>query len=370
MCDEAPMSHKFLLEGLDRTLRDLMDSKEPFGGKVLVLVGDFRQLPTVLRRASKAQIIAASFKKSYLWRRFKMLRLTENMRIRNNGNDPKLLEFDQWLEKLGDGKLPTLDEDNSLVQLPRELCTAINEDQVHVSRNDAVSFTFADIQAKSSSRDWLEFVASRAVLAPKNQHVDDINKICLDMLHGEESIIPSADSTVNPDSATHFPVEHINTLETAGIPPHKLILKKNAVVMLLRNLNINNGLCNGTRLIVDEVINDRLLKATIANGEGKGRTVLIPKIVMQPADETAFGFEWQRLQFPVRVAFAMTVHKSQGQTLDKVVVWLEDPVFGHGQLYVAGSRVGNPDNIRFFLKVKEGQVDFSTNNIVYEELLQ
>ena len=91
---------------------------------------------------------------------------------------------------------------------------------------------------------------------------------------------------------------------------------------------------------------------------------------MQPADETAFGFEWQRLQFPVRVAFAMTVHKSQGQTLDKVVVWLQDPVFGHGQLYVAGSRVGNPDNIRFFLKVKEGQVDFTTENIVYEELLK
>ena len=63
--------------------------------------------------------------------------------------------------------------------------------------------------------------------------------------------------------------------------------------MLLRNLNIRGGLCNGTRLIIEEIINDRLIKATIANGEGKGRTVLIPKIIMQPADESAFGFEWQ-----------------------------------------------------------------------------
>ena len=85
------------------------------------------------------------------------------------------------------------------------------------------------------------------------------------------------------------------------------------MIILLRNLNISGGPCNGTRLIVEDVINGRLIKATIANGEGKGRVVLIPKILTVPADETQFGFEWQRLQFPVRVAFAMTIHKSQGQ---------------------------------------------------------
>ena len=140
--------------------------------------------------------------------------------------------------------------------------------------------------------------------------------------------------------------------------------------MLLRNLNINGGLCNGTRLIVQEVINNRLIKATIANGQGKGRTVLIPKILMQPTDEKQFGFEWQRIQFPVRVAFGMTVHKSQGQTLNKVSVWLQEPCFGHGQLYVAASRVGSPDNIKFFVRSKEGHPDFTTRNVVYQELLE
>ena len=140
--------------------------------------------------------------------------------------------------------------------------------------------------------------------------------------------------------------------------------------MLLRNLNIRGGLCNGTRLIIQEVINDRLIKATIANGEGKGRTVLIPKVQTQPADEQKFGFEWQRIQFPVRGAFAMTLHKSQGQTLNKVAVWLEEPCFGHGQLYVAASRVGNPDNIKFFVKSLEGRPDYTTRNVVYNELLQ
>ena len=79
--------------------------------------------------------------------------------------------------------------------------------------------------------------------------------MCLQQLPGDEIVIPSADSTTNPDDATHYPVEYINSLRDAGIPPHRLVLKRNAVVMLLRNLNFNGGLCNGTRLIVEDVIN-------------------------------------------------------------------------------------------------------------------
>ena len=79
----------------------------------------------------------------------------------------------------------------------------------------------------------MEFAASRAILATTNEYVDDINKLCLNELNGEEIILPSADETVNPDDATHYPVEYINTLQASGIPPHKLILKKKAIVILL-----------------------------------------------------------------------------------------------------------------------------------------
>ena len=368
--DEAAMSHKFLLEGLDRTLQDLMDSKETFGGKVIVLAGDFRQLPTVIPKASRAQIVAASFKKSYLWPSFKIMRLEENMRIQNNGNDPKLIEFDHWLEQLGNGRLESVEEEDSFVTLPEQLRVKIDEKEQQKSMNDAINFTFGDITTKSAMPEWMEFVSSRAILATTNDFVNNINQICLDRLPGDEVIIPSADSTVDLDDATHYPVEYINSLQISGMPPHRLNLKKGAVLMLLRNLNIRGGLCNGTRLLIQEIINDRLIKATIANGEGKGRTVLIPKIQTRPADYNQFGFEWQRLQFPVRLAFAMTIHKSQGQTLNGVAVWLQEPCFGHGQLYVAALRVGNPDNIKFFVRSKEGHPDFTTRNVVYPELLQ
>ena len=281
-----------------------------------------------------------------------------------------MIAFDEWLKDLGDGKAETINENETFIAMPPQLCKQIDDKEVEKSRGDAVDFTFGDITAKSALPEWKDFIASRAILATTNEYVDEINDLCLSRIPGDDIIIPSADSTVNPDDATHYPVEYINSLKDTGIPPHCLILKKNAVVMLLRNLNIRGGLCNGTRLIIQEVINDRLIKATIANGEGKGRTVLIPKVQMQPADEQKFGFQWQRIQFPVRVAFAMTVHKSQGQTLNKVAVWLEEPCFGHGQLYVAASRVGSLDNIKFFVKSLDGQPDYTTRNVVYQELLQ
>ena len=90
---------------------------------------------------------------------------------------------------------------------------------------------------------------------------------------------------------------------------------------------------------------------------------------MEPADFEEYGFKWQRLQFPVKFAFAMTINKSQGQTLSKVSVWLRDFCFSHGQLYVAASRVGDPDNIQFALKFQSDLPPNITKNIVFKELL-
>ena len=88
----------------------------------------------------RAQIISASFKKSYLWSKFKIMKLKENMRIQNNGNHPKLLEFDQWLEKLGDGKVPYIDEHSLSIELPQHLCANIDEKKKDHSKENAINF--------------------------------------------------------------------------------------------------------------------------------------------------------------------------------------------------------------------------------------
>ena len=84
--------------------------------------------------------------------------------------------------------------------------------------------------------------------------------------------------------------------------------------MLMRNLKPSIGLCNGTRLLYRGMdSSNRLLHATIISGGSahNGRDVLIPRIKLSP-DETSFGFNWSRRQFPVKLAFAMSVNKSQG----------------------------------------------------------
>ena len=106
----------------------------------------------------------------------------------------------------------------------------------------------------------------------------------------------------------------------------------------------------------------RLLEAEIM---GTNKTVVIPRMSLQPTD-TVFPFKWKRPQFPVQSAFAITINKAQGQTLKRVGVLLEDDVFTHEQLYVAASRVGDPEQLKFSSKFFNRS--FITKNIVFCEV--
>ena len=84
-----------------------------------------------------------------------------------------------------------------------------------------------------------------------------------------------------------------------------------------------------------------IIEAKILTGPFKGENVLISRIPMIPTD---MSFQFKRLQFPIRLASAITINKAQGQSLELCGLYLHTDCFSHGQLYVACSRVGNPDN--------------------------
>ncbi|XP_043242049.1 uncharacterized protein LOC122391808 [Amphibalanus amphitrite] len=354
--DEAPMAHRHHLEAFDRTLRDVTGSDEPFGGKVLVLGGDFRQILPVIRHGTRAQVAGACLRRSPLWRYFVVAPLRDNMRARlaAGADGEELQAFCNWLLELGEGRLPG--PEDGFVQLPPQL--VMDADVAAV-----IDWTFGGLEEHHADRQWM---ASRAILAPRNTRVDELNAAVTERFPGEAVHLLSADSLGAQDEGElDIPQEYLNTLSAPGFPPHRLVVKQGMPLVLLRNLAATDGLCNGTRLIAGRVVSPRLLEATIACGKHAGRRVFIPRLPLHPPED-AFPFHWERRQFPVRPAFALTINKAQGQTLGRVAVFLEEPPFSHGQLYVAASRVGRPDDLRFALPAgSQG----ATRNVVYGEVL-
>ena len=173
-----------------------------------------------------------------------------------------------------------------------------------------------------SFNDSSRLFSENCILAPLNESVRMINHICIRNFPGESKEYSSFNSVCLGTEATHFPTEFLNSLELSGLPPHQLELKKGSPIMCMRNIDPPR-LCNGTRLIVEDLY-DNLIVAKIIASEFQGEIVLIPriKVILSEGDNIPF----ERVQFPVQSAFAITIHKSQGQTLDKVLIYLEKPV--------------------------------------------
>jgi len=347
--DEAPMMHRWAFEAVDRSLRSVMGVDLPFGGKVLLAGGDFRQILPVVPSGTSDQIIDATLSSSSLWRHFTRLRLMQNMRVL-----PHELNFADFLGRVGVG----LEGEDGRIQVPEEL-HSVTELQELI---DAVFPDFVDRHEEDG------YLMDRVILAATNAIVDEINDTILEMLPGEAVALDSTDECVDEDEAVNFPVEFLHSLTVSGLPSHVIRLKPGMPIMLLRNLDPAKGLCNGTRLIVRRATN-HVIEAEIAQGANSGDRVLIPKLDMS-SNDPSMPVKFTRRQFPVKPCFAMTINKSQGQTLNCIGLDLRKPVFTHGQLYVALSRARSFDSIHVLLKaVEEGHPPDPLLNIVYPEVL-
>ncbi|KAG0618503.1 hypothetical protein M758_4G069300 [Ceratodon purpureus] len=278
----------------------------------------------VIPRGSRPQIVGACLRRSTIWQHVTILNLSINMRLQNAS--PTNREFAQWLLQVGDGSNFD-DASSNMIQLHNSI-------NIVSSIRCLIDNIYNNIDGMSLHED--QYFRDRTILSARNTDVDLINKEILQSFPDNLETFRSADlNTLEADADNHaaYPYEYLNSLDLSGISLAKLDLKIGCPIILLRNLAPKQGLCNGARMVLTRFLH-RILEA--------------------------------RLLF-VRLAFAMIINKSQGQSVKYVGLDIRILVFSHGRLYIALSRATSPNHISALLP--QNSTVSNTVNVVYPEVL-
>jgi len=355
--DEGNMLAGDAFNAMDRTFRDLTHIDAPFGDKTILICGDWRQILAVVKRGNYADTVNATLKRTKMWDKLTKFKLSVNLRV-----DPRQKEWANTVLHIGNGT------EGPFVRLPDEICMPLDTLPRQFIHN-----IYGDLRNDPSTR-TPEHLGKRAILTPLNDTVDDLNAVIVNMLPGESQLFQSCDEYKgNDDDDYAVPTEFLHSLTPAGVPPHDLSLKIGTVVMVTRNLDETNGIQNGTRVLIEHMRTFAIEGIIITEGAFFGQRCILPRIKFTVNDPTVFHFKFTRIQFPVKVAFAMTVHKSEGQTLQNVGIYLPDPVFGHGMLYTGLSRSTTKEGVIVLLGTNQKPPDkpdgMYTANIVFRNVL-
>lgn len=350
------MANRAVLACVEECCRKVMGNQTLFGGKVIVLLGDFRQTCPVIPRGTKADILNACISRCQFWPQFHIARLITPIR---NGEDPALASF---VDEIGDGTGPHVD-------LSFLTCTTDVRDVIGFIYDQSVI-----INPTACLR--------RCILVPTNAQVDWYNTAVLSLLPSTSRQYLAADSleehteateAINSDLDTNSPLpnpdailDYVRYRRPSGMPDYNLTVKVGGVYRLLRNFSIDSGLVKNTRVAVVgtgfKLSTIRILQSTHTPGSNSG-DILLPRITFK--EKLSSGHTLCRRQFPLAPAYASTFHSCQGLTLDRVGVDLTQDVFTHGQLYTALSRIRRRSDAIVRLPTECS----TTTNVTYKELL-
>jgi hypothetical protein len=332
--DEVSMVSSDVADCLDRTLREIMQSPDiPFGGKPICFLGDFKQLlPVAPNRKYPATV-----KDCLWWSATHIMRLSKNWRAVDNP------DFCNFLDDVGNGR-------TMAVPIPT------------ASRVDSVQSLIATIYGRNMT-DSLD--KNNLIMAFTLDTCNLINKECLAAIPTPAFDASAFDDTKDNRQPDCYTPEYIASLPLHGVPPALLQMKVTARYMIIKNYNVQAGVCNGTMCELLSTTRN-LAQVKLLTGTQKGRVILLPRCSCHVSSENSgLPFAFTRVQFPLIPGYCVSVHKSQGQSLLKIGIVVDQDSFAHGQVYTAFSRTSGWQNISVLLPALETTV----TNMVYKHML-
>ena len=322
--DEVSMVRSDVMAAVDRALRSARrEFGSPFGGLQLVLVGDLAQLPPVVRK-EEAAFFGVEYPGPYFFQ---------------TGEFPR--------------------EHFSLVELRepfRHRDDRFREILAGIRNNSVTPEDLADLNQRVDDRNDLVFRNSTVTLTGKNNAANDINAMMLDQLPGPSFKFEAVVEGTFPES--FYPVDDL------------LLLKPGAKIMMARN-DAAQRWVNGTLGRVAHVASDRV-QVDIDGSLHLVETVQWENNRYQydPATrKITHDVVGTFTQLPIRLAWAMTVHKSQGQTLDRAHFEMRHRAFAHGQTYVALSRCRTLDGLTLARPLRQSDVIVDPAAMGYRDFL-
>ena len=352
-------------------------SYEGLQGKVFIAFGDDGQIGPVVVNGNRADTCRASIITHPLWQKFKIFQFTKNLRLLGIQNS---LDFNDQNDV--DYYERQLRYSNILAEVRIGNKFSIDVQQYHTETTSGITkIRLPSMKFLTDTTNALTFLYpgnfhtpnlhQRAILCATNNDVDEWNSK-VQALNPEQAITFTARNEFSDiDDPKHilkslFTDDACMFYKQNGVPDHQITLKKGDICFVMRTLNRKEKLSNNTRVVVREMYRYSIKVETISNNP---KMFLIPRIRFKVKLRFG-GFEIIRTQFPLRLAYAMTKNKSQGQNIPFSLNDIRNPPFSHGHLYVSMSRATDVDQVCFYCH--EDQVEENAivvDNVVYPEMM-
>jgi hypothetical protein len=280
--DEITVTLSAALNCVDLLLQDLMGNELPFGGKVMIVSGDFRQCLPIIISHNLFIIINAWVLNSRHWTKFVKRKLTINQRL-----DAGQQEFASWQLKVGNGELSDYNVDNNLTgpQQAGVVANTLSEGwKVKFTQEHLVDLDTSierEIFGDSFTISDQENISEYCILTPLNKDVREINAKVLNKLQGEEPrtyycsnkvVIDDNEDHDELDELLEISPDGIKSWNPSGVALHQLTMKIGCFCLDMKNLSTKDGIVNGTRVVVKEMT-DTYILVEILLGQHKGEQI-------------------------------------------------------------------------------------------------